>query len=265
MIIKKLMYLNNLKFAFKTRRVWWYTATSRTRARFARTALGSFWLGLSNLLSIATLGIVYGTVFAVQDFRAYFIYLGIGLVIWNTISASVSSSPQLFSVNAQNIKNLNLSPLFYTLEEWAFQIQTFLQSFSLVFVVLVFFDKTLINNFLLYSWLPLVNLIIFIYWFPLLICLMGVRFSDFSQLVPIVLQLFFLISPILYMKESLGKLGWITNINFVYIVLDSLRLSIIKGLVDYQSVLIIFVINLVGLFLSLALLNKQISKLPFLV
>ena len=71
------MLLDNFKFAYKTRKAWWYTATSRSRARFARTTLGSFWLGFSNLLSIGTLGIVYGTVFSVADFRSYFIYLGI--------------------------------------------------------------------------------------------------------------------------------------------------------------------------------------------
>ena len=36
--------------------------------RFARTFFGSFWLGLSNLLSIAALALVYGAVFKVQDF-----------------------------------------------------------------------------------------------------------------------------------------------------------------------------------------------------
>ena len=39
------MLLDNFKFAFKSRKAWWYTATSRSRARFARTTLGSFWLG----------------------------------------------------------------------------------------------------------------------------------------------------------------------------------------------------------------------------
>ena len=37
------------------------------------------------------------------------------------------------------------------------------------------------------------------------------RFSDLAQLVPIILQLIFLISPILYRKENLGDLNWITK------------------------------------------------------
>ena len=66
MTITVKMLLGNLKFAFKTRKAWWYTASSRSTARLARTTLGSFWLGFSNLLSIGTLGIVYGTVFRSQ-------------------------------------------------------------------------------------------------------------------------------------------------------------------------------------------------------
>ena len=80
-------------YGWRTRRGWWFTATARTRARFARTALGGFWLGLSNLLSIAALSLVYGTVFKVQDFAHYVVFLGTGLVVWNTIAAAVGSAP----------------------------------------------------------------------------------------------------------------------------------------------------------------------------
>ena len=114
------------------RRAWWFTATARTRARFARTFFGSFWLGLSNLLSIAALALVYGTVFKVQDFNTYVVYLGIGLVVWNGISAAIGSAPNLFEHNHSHVHNTNLNPIFFVLEEWAFQVQTFLQSFALV-------------------------------------------------------------------------------------------------------------------------------------
>tara|TARA_B100001250_G_scaffold407841_1_gene429278 strand:+ start:278 stop:1057 length:780 start_codon:yes stop_codon:yes gene_type:complete len=259
------MLLDNFKFAFKTRKAWWYTATSRSRARFARTTLGSFWLGLSNLLSIGTLGVVYGTVFSVEDFRSYFIYLGFGLVVWNTISSSISNSPNLFAHNSSNIKNMGLKPIFYTLEEWSFQIQTFLQSFVLVFFVLLFLKFSLISNLLIYSWLPLLNLFIFIYWFPVIICLISVRFTDVAQLVPIVLQLVFLISPILYRKESLGSLSWITNFNFIYQVLDPLRVSLINGSINYQNSILLLSFNCIGLFFTIRFLNVESKRLPFLL
>ena len=259
------MLLDNFKFAFKTRKAWWYTATSRSRARFARTTLGSFWLGLSNLLSVGTLGIVYGTVFSVKDFKSYFIYLGLGLVIWNTISSAISSSPNLFAHNSSNIKNMNLKPIFYTLEEWSFQLQTFIQSFVLVFFVFIFFKFALITNLLMYAWMPLLNLIIFIYWFPVIICLICVRFTDIAQLVPIALQLVFLTSPILYRKESLGDLSWITDLNFIYQILDPIRGSIINGTVDYQNSILLLFINLIGVMFTIKLLNFESKRLPFML
>ena len=259
------IFRDNIKFSFETRQLWWFTATSRTRARFARTALGSFWLGFSNLLSITTLGIVYGTVFSVTDFNSYLIYLGIGLVVWNAICSSISSAPILFINNRSNIQNLKLKPIFYVLEEWAFQVQTFFQSFVLVFLVLIFFNKSLFYNLIVSSWIPFVNLFIFLFWFPLIIALISLRFSDFAQLVPIVLQLIFLISPILYRKESLGDLNWITNINFFYILIDSLRYSLITSNVNYHSQFLILMINIFGLILSLLILHFQTKKIPFLV
>tara|TARA_Y100001968_G_scaffold268791_1_gene259338 strand:- start:1779 stop:2576 length:798 start_codon:yes stop_codon:yes gene_type:complete len=263
MIIIVKMLLDSFKFAFKTRKAWWYTATSRSRARFARTTLGSFWLGFSNLLSIGTLGIVYGTVFSVEDFSSYFIYLGFGLVIWNTISSSISNSPQLFAHNSSNIKNMNLRPIFYTLEEWSFQLQTLFQSFILVFLVFLFFKFSLLENLLLYSWIPFLNLLIFIYWLPVIVCLISVRFTDIAQLVPIILQLVFLTSPILYRKESLGSLSWITNFNFIYQILDPIRDSIIQGHVNYQISILILVLNIIALLFTIFLLNYESKRLPF--
>ena len=132
--------------AWGMRRAWWFTATARTRAR-ARTFLGSFWLGLSNLLSITALALVYGTVFKVQDFNTYVVYLGIGLVVWNGISSAIGSAPNLFEHNQAHLHNTNLNPIFYVLEEWAFQVQTFLQSFALVVIALSWFQHNLLFEF----------------------------------------------------------------------------------------------------------------------
>ena len=160
---------------------------------------------------------------------------------------------------------MNLNPIFYSLEEWSFQLQTFLQSFVLVFFVFIFLKFSLLTNFLLYSWIPFINLFLFIYWFPLIICLISVRYSDIAQLVPIMLQLVFLTSPILYRKENLGSLAWITNINFIYQILDPLRDSLIEGYINYRGSLILLIFNFVGLFLAIVFLNKDNKKLPFLL
>ena len=262
---KRQSVLSTVSEAWRIRRAWWFTATSRTRARFARTFLGSFWLGLSNLLSIAALALVYGTVFKVQDFNTYVVYLGTGLVVWNGISAAIGSAPNLFESNHTHVHNTNLNPIFYVLEEWAFQLQTFLQSFGLVVIALSWFQHSLLVNLLLYGWLPLLNLFLFLFWAPAIVCLLGARYRDFYQLVPIVLQLVFLLSPILYRKDNLGAMAWTANLNPLYRVLSPVRHSLMAGEVQWSAGLLLLGLNLIGLWVALHWLNRERHHLPFLI
>ena len=249
--------LKTLRSAWKTRKVWFYTATSRTKARFARTALGGFWLGLSNLLSIASLSAVYGAVFKVENFAFYVVYLGVGLVCWNAIASSFLSAPNLFEANATQLLNTNTDHVFYTFEEWAFQVQTFLQSFLLVLLGLSLYQGNLFLNMFTIGLLPLFNLIVFMYWFPVFISIAGIRYKDFYQLIPVVVQLLFLLSPFLYEKKTLGSLTWTADYNPLYQVVNSLRETLITGSLDLKKFSILFFINIIGLLYSIKILNRS--------
>lgn len=257
--------LSQLRFAWRTRRVWWFTATARTKARFVRTKLGSLWLGLTNLLSVAALASVYGTVFKVQDFRSYAVYLGVGLVLWNSLSGAIGTAPRLFEQSRDSINNINLPPLFYALEEWAFQLQTLGQSLLMVLLGLSYFQPSLFVNLLIYGLPGMVNFVIFMFWLPLIVCLLGARFKDIYQLVPVVLQLIFLLSPILYMKESLGHYGWIAHFNPLYQAFSPLRDSLIQATFNWPANLTLLVFNVIGTVISLGLLQRERRVLPFLV
>jgi lipopolysaccharide transport system permease protein len=257
--------LGQLKFAWRSRRVWWFTATARTKARYVRTKLGNLWLGFTNLLSIAALATVYGTVFKVQNFPQYAVYLGVGLVLWNSLAGAIGSAPRLFEQNRDSINNINLPPLYYALEEWAFQLQTFLQSFVMVLLGLMVLQRNILLNVLHYGIPGILNFSIFMFWLPLLVCLIGARFKDFYQLVPIVLQLVFLLSPILYVKSNLGSMQWLTALNPLYNSFAPLRDSIINGHPSVQANLVQLLTNLIGLYLSLLLLRSERKMLPFLV
>ena len=251
--------------AWKTRRAWWFTASARTKARFSRTLLGSFWLGLSNLLSIAVLALVYGTVFKVQDFNIYVVYLGIGLVVWNGISASISSAPNLFEHNYSQVHNTNLNPIFYVLEEWSFQIQTFVQSFILVILVLSLFQGDLLLNLFFYAFFPLLNLFLFLFWAPAVLCLLGARYRDLYQLVPIALQLVFLLSPILYQKKNLGAMQWTADFNPLYRLLSPVRHSLMNGELLLSQNMIILIVNIFCIWGAIRLINRERPYLPFLI
>ena len=117
------------------------------------------------------------------------------------------------------------------------------------------------NNFRLVAIANLFSL----YWFPLFVCLLGARFRDLYQLVPILLQLVFLLSPILYEKKSLGVMAWTANLNPLYRILSPVRHSLMSGDLQLGVGLFLLGTNILGLWFSIHLLNKERRNIPFLV
>ena len=253
---------NVLRYFLKTRRTWWFTAIAKTKARYARTVLGSFWLGISTLMTVLCLGFVYGKVFNVTNFLEYFIYLGFGLVIWTPISEAINQAPLIFTTNSNSLKNSTIKPIFFVCQEWAFQVQSFIQAFIMVFVVFLIFSPGLVLN-LVAAPLHFFNLLVFIFWLQLLISLLGTKFTDLFQLLPIITNLLFLLSPILYVKKSLGSFGFIADFNPIYQVLKLLRNSIIYGLPYFQLGFIVLIGNLIMLFLSIYVYTRMERKVIF--
>ena len=132
-------------------------------------------------------------------------------------------------------------------------------------LALSWFQHNLLLNLILHGWLPLLNLSLFIYWLPVIVCLLGARFRDVYQLVPIVLQLVFLLSPILYQKTNLGAMAWTADLNPLYRILSPLRHTLMVGEVQWAIGVVLLAVNLVGIWVALKLLNRERPYLPFLI
>ena len=190
-----------IKKVLELRRVWWFSASARTKARFARTKLGSYWLGLSNLLSVGALVIVYGTIFKVESFKEYAIYLALGITLWNSLASAINTAPNLLESQRDLLNNTNIDISYYIMQEWAFNIQSFFKSLSIVlFVICLIEPSTFINN--LFSVIPLINYLLFMLWLPSIICILGAKLQDLYQLVPIIVQLSFLVTLYFTLKKN---------------------------------------------------------------
>ena len=63
------------------------------------------------------------------------------------------------------------------------------------------------------GWLGLLNLLLGCLWLTLLIAPIAVTQADLHQLMPVLLQIGFLSSPILFYRQSLGSLSWVAQLN----------------------------------------------------
>jgi ABC-type polysaccharide/polyol phosphate export permease len=190
-----------------------YSAWLRLRLPYQRTRLGRSWLSLSTLLSLIVLGIVYGQLTRVADWRSYACYLSLGLLSWNLLAGSIASSCDLLHRVRTQLLNQEIKPSYYVLEQWLTQLFIFLQASLGIGLALSIAQPSILQSLITGGWLGLLNLWLGCLWLSLLITPLSVRWPDIVPLVPVVLQLSFLASPILYYSSSLGKLAWLSNLN----------------------------------------------------
>ena len=81
-----------------------------------------------------------------------------------------------------------------------------------IIIFITFFSPNILINFLIFSPIHLLNFFLFLLWLPLIICLTAVKFQDLYQLIPIVTQLIFLLSPIIYIEKNLGDYAFIAEL-----------------------------------------------------
>ena len=87
-----------------------YLARSDIRQRYRRSVLGPFWITISTGVMIATIGIIFGTLFK-SPMNEFLPFLTIGVVIWGYISTAIGEGTNVFCRlrgNNQTIAN----PLF---------------------------------------------------------------------------------------------------------------------------------------------------------
>ena len=240
-----------------------YLAWCRNKARFVKTKLGSFWIGLTNLLQIGCLAFVYTIVFNIQDKKGYIAYIAFGVLFWNSLSMLISDFTTLLNRSRDRLLSTSLNIFDVILEEYIFAIQNLFISTSMVFPVVFIINPDIISSFFTLKFffgliLYLLNILVL----AIFMSGIGLISPDLYQLIPIILQLSFLTSPILYFKTTLNDKEWIFQLNPFYrpvgIIRDTVIFSEEIKLKELFSS--IFIFSLI-IFVMFFLLRKYARKI----
>ena len=200
---------------------WMFTGYTRLRSRFIRTKLGTFWVLLANIICITIFSLVYTKVFPTTEPAKYVVYMGIGFSLWTVIATIFNSSTEILIFHKTDLLNSNKSTFFYLLEEFYYQFVNFLIG---IFPIIIFlFLKNLLisdNSFGILYPLKLLaatsNFLFAMLFFITLMSLLGIFFRDFKQILPSILQISFLTSPIMFPPSIIGNLANIVYLNPLY-------------------------------------------------
>lgn len=253
-------YLNIFRYIF-------YLAWCRNKVRFIKTKLGSFWIGLSTLLTIASLAFIYSTVFQVENKREYITYIGLGILFWNTHAQMISDFSTLLSRSRDRLLSTSITVIDIIAEEYLFSIQNLLISIFTIFPILfIIYPKLIVLVFSFKALLGILIYLILILLNSVLLSIIGLFSADIFQLIPVLIQLSFLLSPILYLKKTLQGKDWVYQYNPLYLPIGIARDTIINSSnFNYSQLIIILLISLNFCFFIFRTIRKNARKLNLYV
>ncbi len=180
---------------------WGGLAWADTKFRYRRTLLGPFWITLSMATLVFSVGLVYGTLFG-AELSSYLPYFGCGIIIWTYISSIIVEGCNVFVSSSGIIKSVPVPLTLHIFRLLARQIIILLHNAILILLLWIVFRWEL-NWGMLLAVLGLLITTSALLGIVLALSIFCTRFRDIERIIGAIIQLLFLITPIMWMPESL--------------------------------------------------------------
>lgn len=197
------------------RSIWAYryfilsSVQTNFKARFIRSKLGGLWMILHPLAQVLIYALILSNVLkaklpGIDSQYAYAIYLMAGMVGWTLFAEIVDASLNVFITNANLLKKMAFPKLTLPLIVIGNSLVNFLLLLIAMFVVFTFLGHVAFSAIL---WLPLLILITLglAVGIGLTLGILNVFMRDIGQVMTIVLQFWFWLTPVVYTLSIVPK------------------------------------------------------------
>lgn len=182
-------------------RIWYLFGMQSIRAAYARSRIGQFWISLLFLIMVASLGIIYTTLWQ-SEIREFLPFFAVSQMIWVFMSGVAQESSSTYQVYAGYIKAQHQPKTIFVFAVVFKNLVAMAHNMIVVGAVFLFFWKPL-------HWtaaLALPGLLVLIfncYWIALVNALVCARFRDIPAVVTSLVQIAFFVSPILWPPSAI--------------------------------------------------------------
>jgi lipopolysaccharide transport system permease protein len=216
------------------------------RLRYRRSVLGIGWSLLHPLAMTAVFAVVFSQLLGGGDMRKYVPHLLIGMAIWGFLKECTTAGCRSLIANESYIRQSPLPYAIYTLRTVLGQ--AIHGGIALVMAIGLTIliqqtnlfpspanlppDPTPGAHTALLAIVPGLLMAFVTAWAAATICaFVNVYFHDTQHLLEVAAQLMFFMTPIIYFDTALysKQLGWLLNINPVYLFLELIRTPLITG------------------------------------
>ena len=233
------------------------------RQRYRRSKLGPFWLTISMGVMIAMIGIVFGQVLN-SPMSEYLPFLATGIILWTCFSTSVMEGGTAF-IDAQGmIRQLDLPLSLYSIRVlWR---NIVICGHNIIILPLVFLVVGrgitldilwLIPGFIVFCW----NML----WVSMLLGIFCTRFRDMPQIVNSLLQVFFYVTPIIWMPNALSarSASLLVDPNPVYHLVQLVRAPILGSSPTLMNWSVAIAMAIIGSVVALWFFGKYKKRIAY--
>ena len=202
---------------------WATLAWIDTSLRYRRTVLGPWWMTLSTGAMIGSVGFLWGAIFSMH-ISSYMPFFAIGVIQWALISGSLTEGCAVFTQADRLIKSLPAPLMVHVHRMLARQLIILAHNAVLIALLWVIFRWPLGWSSLL-AVPGLIIVIVALTGGMLLFGILCTRFRDVPQVVAAILQLLFLLTPIIWTPDSIrGKaVSVLLDFNPFYYLVEIVR------------------------------------------
>ena len=232
------------------------------KLKYRRSVLGVLWSVLNPLLMMIVLAAVFSFFLRFgDDITNYPLYLILGTVMFNYMSASTSSGMTSIIDAAALIKKIRVDKAVFPLEKVVFELVNFAISLIAVVVVMVWFQVTPTIN-LLFLPLLLVYLFMFCAGLAFFLAALAVFFRDVIHLWGVVITAWTYATPIFYPASLLDPwMQQVMNYNPMYQYITYFRDIAMNGITPSLTQNLIFLgAGLVSLIIGFCVFTKMQKK-----
>lgn len=243
-------------------RTWYVLAVNDIHMRYRRSKLGQFWLTLSMAATMLGMSLVFSGIMN-MPIKDYLLYLGVGLLVWNLISTTLTEAASSFITSDLYLKAYP-GPRSAVLNRAMLRsILANAHNFALLPFIWVASAPSL--GWSLAYFVPgLVLVIANIYWFGMLFGPSSARFRDIPQILQSVLQLFFFITPIMYKPDSIGRhLSFLVDYNPLASAVEVLRAPLIGQVPNAYHYIMLSLIALAGFTVAIPFYSRFRARIVY--
>lgn len=170
-------------------------------SRYRRSKLGAFWLTISNVFLIATLGFVFGGIFGLPA-SEFLPNLALGIILWTFITTSINEGCLSFIDATDTILQIRIPLITHILRTIWRNIIILGHNTILIPLLFLIFLKG-VDYVALLAIPGLILLTLNLFWMALLLAVICTRYRDLTQIVANIMQTLFYVTPVIWSEDML--------------------------------------------------------------